>query len=257
MPTDSVQRFSNRVESYAKYRPHYPAEILSCLQTAIGLTPATVVADIGSGTGLLTQLFVDNGNPVYAVEPNAGMRQAAEAALGHYANLHSVDGRSEATTLPSGSVDLVTAAQAFHWFEPLAARAEFARILRPLGWVALVWNNRRDDASPFLAAYRQLLDHFGTDYRQVDHKHVVDDAALNRFFAPDGFRLFTFANHQTLDFEGLLGRLRSTSYIPAPGDSGYAEMHERAKALYDRFAIDGNVRIEYDTQLYLGRVADQ
>ena len=166
MPSDSIQRFSDRVDSYAKYRPTYPPEVLRCLQDQMGLAPEMIVADVGAGTGLLTERFLHNGNTVYAVEPNEGMRKAAEAALNQYPNLRAVDGRSEATTLPDGSVDLVTAAQAFHWFEPVATRAEFVRILRPPCWVALIWNDRRDTATPFMTAYRQMLDTLGTDYQQ-------------------------------------------------------------------------------------------
>jgi SAM-dependent methyltransferase len=255
MPNDSVQRFTNRVDSYAKYRPNYPPEILRCLQENMGFSPETVVADIGSGTGLLAERFLHNGNTVYAVEPNDLMRQAAETALSHYPNLHSIAGRSEATTLPDGCVDLVTAAQAFHWFEPIATRAEFARILRPPRWVALIWNDRQDQGSPFLVAYRALLDTLGTDYKQVDHKYVADAPALQRFFAPGDFQLFTFPNNQVLDYDGLIGRLQSTSYVPAPGERGYAEMETAARDLFDRYAQDGRVRIEYETQVFLGRLA--
>jgi SAM-dependent methyltransferase len=182
------------------------------------------------------------------------MRKAAEAALGQYPNLHAVDGRSEATTLPDGSVDLVTAAQAFHWFEPSATRAEFVRILRPQGWVALIWNNRRDDSTPFMTAYRQMLEGLGTDYRKVDHKFVADAPAIERFFAPGSVHLYTYSNNQVLDYDGLVGRLQSTSYVPAPGDSGHDRMLADARSLFDRYAEEGKVRIEYDTQVYLGKL---
>lgn len=254
MPGDSVQRFSNRVDSYAKYRPTYPPEVLRCLQDHMGLTPATIIADVGAGTGLLTERFLHNGNTVYAVEPNENMRKAAEAALAQYPNLRAVDGRSEATTLPDGSVDLVTAAQAFHWFEPVATRAEFVRILRPPRWVALIWNDRRDDATPFMTAYSQLLDALGTDYRKVDHKFVADAPAVERFFAPGSVHLFAYPNNQVLDYDGLVGRLQSTSYVPAAGEPGHDRMLADARALFNRYAEEGRVRIDYDTQVYLGRL---
>lgn len=253
MPSDSVQRFSNRVDSYAKYRPSYPPAVIACLQSEAGLTPQTVVADVGAGTGLLTKLLLDNGSTVYAVEPNAGMRQAAEAALGGYPKFHSIDGRSDATTLPDGSVDLVTAAQAFHWFEPMAARSEFRRILRPPHWVALIWNERRH-ATPFMQAYERLLDSYGTDYRQVDHKYASDNPAIGRFFAPSGFREFNFPNEQVLDFDGMVGRLASTSYMPAPSDEGYGALLAQAQALFEQYAEEGKVRIEYETKVYLGQL---
>jgi SAM-dependent methyltransferase len=254
MPNDSVQRFSNRADSYAKYRPTYPPAVIDLLAAEAELTPQSVVADIGAGTGILTRLLLANGNTVYAVEPGAEMRTEAAAALGHYPNWHSVDGRSEATGLPDASVDLVTAAQAFHWFEPVATRAEFRRILRPPGWVALIWNDRRS-TTPFMQAYERLLGSYGTDYRQVDHKYVADRPALERFFAPNAVRLFTFPNEQVLDLDGMVGRLSSTSYIPAPGEAGYPALHTQAQAIFDEHAEHGQVRIEYETQVYLGTVA--
>ena len=253
MSSDSVERFSNRVDSYAKYHPSYPPEVIACLQSEMGLTPQMVVADVGAGTGLLTRLLLDNGNTVYAVEPNAGMRQAAEAALSGRANFHSIDGRSDATTLPAASVDLVTAAQAFHWFEPVATRAEFRRILRAPHWVALVWNERRH-RTPFMQAYERLLDGYGTDYRQVDHKYAADYPALERFFAPNPLREFDFPNEQVLDLDGMVGRLASTSYMPAPGTQGYDVLLAQAQALFEQYAEAGKVRIEYETRVYLGQL---
>jgi SAM-dependent methyltransferase len=231
--------------------------VIDLLTAEGGLTPQSAVADIGSGTGILTRLLLANGNTVYAVEPSAAMRAEAAAALGHYANWHNLDGRSEATGLPDAGVDLITAAQAFHWFEPVATRAEFVRILRPHGWVALVWNDRRDDATPFMRAYGEMLDTYGTDYKQVDHKYVADGPALARFFAPAGFRSFAFPNHQALDFDGLVGRLASTSYVPAPGEPGYADLLAQAQALFEQYAEDGQVRIEYETQVYLGKLSQE
>jgi SAM-dependent methyltransferase len=255
MPKDSVQRFSDRVDSYARYRPSYPPAVIACLQEEVGLTPQMTVADIGAGTGILTRMLLENGNAVFAVEPNAAMRQAAEADLSSFSGYHSIDGLSDATTLPEASVDLVTAAQAFHWFEPLSTRVEFRRILRAPGSVALIWNDRRDDLTPFMRAYGELLNTHGTDYKQVDHKYVADGPALERFFAPGGFRHFHFPNDQVLDFDGLAGRLASTSYVPAPGEPGHAAMLAQAQALFTRYAEDGLVRIEYETKVFIGQLA--
>lgn len=255
MPADSVQRFSQRADTYAKYRPTYPPAVIDLLAAEAGLTPQSAVADIGSGTGILTRLLLANGNTVYAVEPSAEMRAEAAAALGHDTRWHSLDGRAEATGLPDASVDLVTAAQAFHWFEPAAARAEFARILRPPRPVALIWNERRDSATPFMRAFEEMLKLYGTDYKQVVHKYVADWPALERFFAPDNCRSFSFPNHQTLDLDGLVGRLASTSYIPAPGERGYTSLLALAMTLFEQYAEDGVVRIEYETQVYIGQLS--
>src|SRR5579884_1615786 len=146
---DPTGRFSGRAEDYARSRPRYPDAVLDALRRDIGLSPQTIVADIGSGTGILTEMFLRNGNVVYGVEPNPDMRRAAEQLLAGYHRFHSINGTAEQTTLPAGSIDLVTAAQAFHWFDAAAARREFRRILRPPYIVALLWNDRRKDGSPF------------------------------------------------------------------------------------------------------------
>jgi SAM-dependent methyltransferase len=254
MSSNSIQRFSSRAGSYARHRPSYPAALLHRLRDEIGFTPQMVVADVGAGTGIMTKLLLEHGNTVYAVEPNAEMRAEAAALLGRYATWHNVDGHSAATALPDGSIDVIVAAQAFHWFEPVATRSEFARILRPPGWVVLVWNDRREGATPFMRGYEQLIERYGTDYKQVANKYVVGESVLEQFFAPNGYRHFTLENAQVLDRAGLAGRLASTSYVPAPGEPGYADLLLQAEALFDQYAEDGKVRIEYETQVYLGRL---
>ena len=253
-PRDTVERFTDRVVDYARHRPRYPAALLDLVVGRTGLTPGWTVADVGAGTGILTQLFVHNGNTVYAVEPNDAMRAVAEQTLAAFPNFHSGKGRSEATGLPDASIDLIVAGQAFHWFEPVATRAEFQRILRPGGWVALVWNSRRNRGTPFLVAYRQLLDEFGTDFRQVDHQYVVDDGALARFYGGP-YTVDTLPNQQVLDLEGLAGRLFSTSYMPAVDDPRRATMQARLEEIFAAHAVDGHVVLTYDTELYLGRLA--
>ena len=251
---DTVERFTDRVADYARHRPHYPAALLDLLTQRCGFTPAWTVADIGAGTGILTELLLRNGNAVYAVEPNDAMRAVAEQTLAPLPHFHSSNGRSEATGLPDASIDLVVAGQAFHWFEPVATRREFRRILRPDGWVALVWNSRRNAGTPFLAAYQQLLDDFGTDYRQVDHQQVVDEEALARFYGGP-YTVDTLPNQQVLDLEGLAGRVFSTSYMPGIGDPRRTPAQARLEEIFAAHAVAGRVVMEYDTKLYLGRLA--
>ena len=254
MTRDTVERFTDRVADYARHRPHYPAALLDLLTQRCGFTPAWTVADIGAGTGILTELLLRNGNAVCAVEPNDAMRAVAEQTLARFPSFHSGSGRSEATNLPDASIDLVVAGQAFHWFEPTATRTEFQRILHPDGWVALVWNSRRNAGTPFLVAYRQLLDEFGADYRQVDHQHVVDDDALAHFYGGP-FTVDTLPNQQVLDLEGLAGRVFSTSYMPGIGDPRRALAQARLEEIFAAHAVAGRVVMEYDTKLYLGRLA--
>jgi ubiquinone/menaquinone biosynthesis C-methylase UbiE len=248
-----TQRFSNRVENYIKFRPGYPAEIFELLKTECGLTPASVIADIGSGTGILSEMFLQNGNVVYGVEPNADMRAAGERLLAKYDKFHSVNGHAEETTLQARSVNLVTAAQAFHWFDPQKTRREFQRILKPEAWVALIWNDRETDTTPFLRAYEDLLLRYSLDYEKINHKNT-DEKAIGRFFSPKSFSTGTVANVQHLDFSGLKGRLLSSSYIPAEGHAKYPPMIDDLLVLFDQYQENGQVIIEYVTRVYYGKL---
>lgn len=247
-----TERFSNRVENYIRYRPHYPAILLEFLERSCGLTPAATIADIGSGTGILSEMFLRNGNMVYAVEPNREMREAGERLLGQYPNFGSIAGTAEASTLKSSSIDIVTAGQAFHWFDPDKAKAEFIRILKVPGWVVLVWNERREDSSPFAVAYEQLLQTYGTDYHEVKHQRI-DATLLNRFF-DKGYQLGRFENSQHFDFEALRGRLLSSSYAPEAGQPGHEPMLTALRIIFDSYKRDEQVLFDYDTNVYYGQL---
>lgn len=250
----ATTRFSSRVEDYVRYRPTYPAAVLASLRERCGLTSQSVVADIGSGTGISTQPFLDAGNVVYAVEPNAEMRAAAERSLGHDPNFRSVAATAEATALKLRSIDLIVAGQAFHWFDRAAARSEFARILRPGGWVAIVWNERRVDTTPFLRAYEALLHQHGTDYGEVDHRRI-GALEMGQFFAPNAYSLASFDNHQVLDWQGLVGRLGSCSYVPHNGEPGYEPMLADLRSIFAAHQTAGTVSVDYETLVYYGQFA--
>ncbi|HRA65223.1 MAG TPA: class I SAM-dependent methyltransferase [Caldilinea sp.] len=251
---DTVKRFDNRVESYVRSRPHYPYAVLACLVEEYGLGPISIVADVGAGTGLLTRLLLIAGCTVQAVEPNERMRLAAAALLGGHPGYHSVAGTAEATSLPARSVDFVTAGQAFHWFDPPTARQEFQRILRPGGRVALVWNARREQGSPFLDGYQAIIARFGLDYTQVDHARVVDATTLAGFFGAAGYREHAFVNLQALDLLAVIDRLSSTSYMPAPDHPTYPAMVAAIETLFAAAAQHDRVIMEYDAKLYVGRL---
>jgi SAM-dependent methyltransferase len=249
--TEHTQRFTGRVEDYARYRPGYPPELLDLLRRECGLTKSAVVADVGSGTGILARLILENGNRVVMVEPNDEMRHVGERLLSGHGTFESVAGTAEATTLPESSADLITAGQAFHWFEPEIARKEFARVLRPDGRVVLVWNDRRKRGTPFLEAYERLLETYATDYAEVEQGREASLEEIRGFFAPNPVHTATFANRQVLDHDGLLGRLRSSSYVPAVGEAGHREMlHELERVFRDHQG--GRVVMEYDTRVYYG-----
>ncbi|HEX8290564.1 MAG TPA: class I SAM-dependent methyltransferase [Pyrinomonadaceae bacterium] len=253
MTTDHTGRFSTRVADYVKYRPGYPPAVLRLLEGECGLDAASAVADVGSGTGILSELFLKNGNRVYGVEPNREMREAGERLLSAYTNFVSVDGRAEATTLDDASVDFVTAGQAFHWFDPPRARREFMRILRPGGRVVLVWNDRRTSGTPFLEDYERLLLEYGTDYREVSVKYA-EESMLAALYGPGEVRTETFDNEQVFDFDGLRGRLTSSSYAPEPGRPNFEPMMRELEALFRRHERAGRVVVAYDTKVFYGRL---
>jgi ubiquinone/menaquinone biosynthesis C-methylase UbiE len=249
---EPVTRFSNRAENYARYRPGYPAEVIAILKSECGLVETSQVADVGSGTGILSELFLRNQNSVFAIEPNAPMRSFAETRLRKFPNFVSVNATAEETTLESGSVDFITAAQAFHWFDREKAKREFSRILKPGGWVILLWNERRLDSSPFLRDYEDLLLRYGTDYAKVRHENVASEIA--EFYAPETFELTSVDNVQHFDFESLKGRTCSSSYTPEPGDANFQPMISQLEEIFNSRNINGVVDFEYDTRTYYGHL---
>ncbi|MEO0455451.1 MAG: methyltransferase domain-containing protein [Cyanobacteria bacterium P01_A01_bin.114] len=252
-PPNPTQRFSNRVADYVQYRPDYPPALLAYLTQHCGLTPEDVVADVGSGTGMLSRHFLENGNAVYGVEPNPDMGAAAVSLLENYAYFNPIDAPAEATQLLTDSVDWVVAGQAFHWFNRPVVRTEFERILKPGGWVALVWNDRLE-SDPFQQAYEQFLLAYATDYRHINHRHVTP-AVLADFFSPNPMRMATFENSQIFDFEGLKGRLLSCSYAPTADDPTYAQMIAALRSLFNIHSRGGQLLFRYTTRLYYAQMA--
>jgi SAM-dependent methyltransferase len=252
MPKPPTARFSDRVEDYVRYRPGYPPEVLDLLRAECGLQPSHIVADIASGTGIFSRLLLENGNSVFAVEPNTEMREMGVRQLESYNRLVSIAGTAEETTLGSASVDFVTAAQAAHWFDLPRARAEFARILRPKGWCVLIWNERRTETTPFLLDYEQLLLTYGTDYKEVRHERTT--AIIHEFFAPAlaGERVFDL--RQRFDYEGTAGRLLSSSYAPLEGHRSHAPMMQELRRIFGAHATDNMVEFEYNTRVYFGHL---
>jgi SAM-dependent methyltransferase len=241
------------VADYVRYRPGYPPAVLDVLRTECGLLPAHAIADIGSGTGLLCELFLKNGNRVFGVEPNPEMRAGGEEYLRAYSKFSSVDGSAEATTLRNASVDFVTAGQAFHWFDPLAARREFARILKPGGWVVILWNDRRMEEAQLTREYESLLERFGIDYKRVKDSYP-EGSEIGSFFDAGVFSARDLPNQQILDWEGLRGRLRSSSFAPTEGHANHGPMMVELERIFGAHQRDGQVRMEYFTRIYFGRL---
>ncbi len=276
---DSAERFSGRVADYLKYRPGYPEELLVFLGQECGLVPGSVVADVGSGTGKLAELFLSGGNTVFGIEPNEEMRLAAERLFCGRGGFHSVAGRAEATTLPDASVDMVAVGQAFHWFDREKAAVEFRRILRPDGFAVIVWNARELSGSspragvrrkewivvcakgahgveprPWADAYEDFLRAYSIDYLDAAHHNDLPEEDFGRFFAgPYGVR--SFPNRNSADFDALLGRYLSVSYALTRDHPCFKEAKEMLRSLFHAYERGGLVDFSYRTQAYFGRLA--
>ncbi len=251
--SNATSRFSDRVENYVRYRPGYPPQVLQALTDECGLTPGHEIADIASGTGIWTRMLLENGNPVFGLEPNGEMREAGERLLAAFPKFTSVAGTAEATTLPDHSVEFVTAAQAAHWFDRGRARHEFVRILKPGGWLVLLWNERLTESTLFLRDYEQLLLKYGTDYQDVRHERTTD--AVNEFYDPATFQEREFLMRQEFDYAGVEGRLLSSSYAPGPERPQHLPMLRELRRIFDESAIEGRVAFEYKTRLYFGHLS--
>ena len=254
MSNESTKRFSDRVANYVKYRPTYPPEVIDHLEEQCKLTPESAIADIGAGTGIFTKLLLDKGYRVYAVEPNDPMRGEADRQLNHFVQYHSMTGTADHTGLTANSIDLIVCAQAFHWFNTPEAKAEFQRILKADGYVALIWNNRDVEADNFAVAYDALLKQLsGSDYDKINHQNL-NHTDFVRFYKDEQFKLTKFPNQQIFDFEQLAGRAFSSSYVPAEDSDEGRQFKSQLKDIFDIHQNDGFVVFKYDTEVYVGQL---
>ncbi len=245
---DPLHRFSNRVDDYVRYRPGYAPELMEWLRTSTEISASWAVADVGSGTGLLSREFLHLGCTVYGVEPNDEMRAAAEQELAGHARFRSVAGTAEATTLASGSVKLVSAGQAFHWFEPAATQREWRRVIEPGGFALVVFNSRMIDATPFMRAYDRYLIEYALDYTRVDHQRGLHEKLAVVFGNYEQARFPFTLRHRYDDVRGLS---MSSSYVPAPGHPHHEAFFRGLRELFDEHAVDGGVAFPYETEAYL------
>ncbi|MFW9778520.1 MAG: class I SAM-dependent methyltransferase [Candidatus Heimdallarchaeota archaeon] len=249
-----TKRFSDKARFYHIYRPRYPIKVLKLLKAEIGLKPSWIIADLGSGTGILSKVFLKNGNTVFCVEPNNEMRKIAESNLAGYGEqFKNINGTAESTTLKNRSVNLITAGQAFHWFEVEPAKDEFKRILEPPGYVFLAWNSRDQNSSLFMREIEELIIRFGTDYKEVARTSGEDDP-VSILFSPNSYKKVTLPTHQIFDYLGLEGRIRTVSYLPSEPHPRFSDLIQELKSIFKRNQIDGKVKFEYKTELYLGQL---
>lgn len=248
----NTELFSNRADFYVRYRPHYPTEIIPFLKNEIGLRNEWIIADIGSGTGISSELFLENGNSLFAVEPNKEMREFAEKAFKGNTLFHSIDGKAEDTTLPTHSIDMLTASQAFHWFDMDAAKKEFQRIAKKNAYLVLIWNIRNPNCK-FQQAYDDMLTQYAPGFLEVSQRNA-DEKMIHQFFAPQEVKKHSFSNPQSLNFDELKGRLLSTSYVPLKGNLNHKLILNRLQNIYDEFKVDGQITFEYICKLYYGKI---
>ncbi|MCS4227350.1 class I SAM-dependent methyltransferase [Sphingobacterium sp. BIGb0165] len=248
MSKNSIERFTDRVVDYEKFRPNYPKEIIQILKEKIGLDKKWLIADIGSGTGLSTQLFLENGNDVFAVEPNREMRESLVHHFKTCRNLIALNATAEDTSIESSCVDLIFAGQSFHWFDRTACYNEFNRILTKNGHIVLVWN-QRDPTDAFQQEYEQFLRNHIPNYQSVSHKNICDDD-LRRFFADRQMTKVSLPNQQVFDLKSFLGRVRSSSYFPKEGDENKS-LYDDLRLLFEKYAISQRIVFKYITEIYI------
>lgn len=257
MNTNAENRFSDRVENYIKFRPHYPQGVVDVLLEKNHFSANSTIADIGSGTGISSELFLKNNFKVIGVEPNDAMRAAAEDILKDYAakgKFISINANDVNTTLENNSVDGIIVAQAFHWFDKEKFKTECKRILKPNAQVALIWNDRKTEGTDFLKLYEEFLHMFATDYAQVNHKNTQSAEVFDAFFGKKNYSEYTLENYQDVDLFGLRGRVLSSSYMPNADSKEYEYMMYVLRKIYQRYQENNKVRLEYNTKIYVGTV---
>ena len=257
MSVDFTHRFDKRAAVYSKYRPGYPKEILDILGSEIGFSRDATVADIGSGTGLLSKLFLQNGNTVYGVEPNDEMRSYVEETLSAFPGFVSIRGRAESSTLKDASVELISVGQALHWFDRDSTVREFARILRPNGYLCVVYNDRNTN-DPFMKAYEDVVQKHARNRAEVLDVWRAEpwkEDNLSTFFHKKEYRRFNLRSEQFLDLEGLLGRMTSASYMPSVDETErFKALNIDVSRLFKDWEKAGTVKLLYETRIVIGRV---
>lgn len=247
---DSISSFNGKARHYETGRPAYAGELFDQLYSRYGFSSGSVIADIGSGTGKFSESLLKRGSTVFAVEPGTDMRQAAEKRLGRYGpRFHSVPGTAEQTGLPAHSMDFVTTAQAFHWFDTAKFKEECSRILRPGGKAVLIWNTR-DIESPFIRQWYEVYAAFCPNFKGFSAGFREDDGRIAAFFE-GRYETLSFSNPLQVNEEQFLSRSLSSSYSLKVGDAHYAEYRQALSALFNQFAIDGKLEIGYKTVAYL------
>jgi ubiquinone/menaquinone biosynthesis C-methylase UbiE len=251
MDLKSKERFTDRAKNYSKYRPSYAESLIEYLITTIDLKAEDKIADIGSGTGISSKLFLDFGNTVYGIEPNSTMRCEAEEKLKIYDAFYSIESSAEKTELDDNAVDHIVSAQAFHWFDPIPTKEEFARILKPNGSVILLWNIRESDADDFTGNLMKIIEKYSANFTKVNEKRDI----VKDFFGNTEIIYKKIPNPQFSSLERIVGELSSYSYLPNEGQENYQNMTDEVQVIFDKFKNDEDeVVLTYTTNVHIGKI---
>lgn len=245
-----TERFTDVVEAYTKFRPGYPGEIVEILIKNYLIGKNCILADVGSGTGIFSKLFVETGFFVYGVEPNEMMRKQSENEFAYSDCFKAIDGTAEETSLDSESIDVIMAAQSFHWFETKKALKEFSRILKPDGHIVIVWNERNSKENSFMDKYEKLLIKYCSDYKETNHKRYTYET-MKDLFEDKNIELYMINHFQDLNCEGLTGRVKSCSYCPKSDHKNFKPLMEGLTDLFSSNQSNGVVQFDYNTLMYV------
>lgn len=250
---NNTDKFTDKASNYQSFRPSYPTELINYLYTRVGLSEKNTIADIGSGTGLFSAPLLQHGSTVYAVEPNTDMREAANTHLAQYPRFHSIAASAEHTGLPSQSIDFITVAQAFHWFDQLAFKAECQRLLKPNGKVILIWNGR-DFSHPVIQAEYELRQKYSSKQSKEDPSRFAKD--WTAFFTDGICEYKTCRNDQLLSKEAFIGLTLSRSWAPTEQETAkYQEFITELTAIFERYQENQHIIFPQLTQCYVGTVS--
>ncbi|WP_027630931.1 class I SAM-dependent methyltransferase [Ruminiclostridium cellobioparum] len=249
----NTEKFSGKANIYEKYRPEYPKAFIDYLYDSAGFNRTSTIADVGAGTGILTRQLLEKGSRVYGVEPNNDMRRMAETKLAGFNNFYSVDGTAENTRLDDRSIDFVTVAQAFHWFDALAFQKECMRILKPGGLAVLVWNSRAA-GSELVMENAEICKKYCPDFTGFSGGMEEKPSDLSIFFKDGSYETKQFDNKISYDLEGFIGRNLSASYAPNEKETNYVKFVNAITSLFDRYSVSGKVAVPNVTRCYSGKV---
>jgi ubiquinone/menaquinone biosynthesis C-methylase UbiE len=252
--SENTERFTGRVEDYKRYRLRYPKAVIETLVSRCDLQLDHLVADVGAGTGMLAELFLEHGNAVVAIEPNDDMREACERLASAWPGLMVKKATAEDTGLEDGSVDFVAVGRAFHWFNVAEAAKEFRRILRAEGWIVIASNSRVRDDSPMSVAYEALLREHGTDYKANHERYEIIGRVDELFAGGELFREEIYGE-QRLTLEELVGQTQSLSVTPEPGHAKYEGMQEALRGFFAKWQVDGIVEMKTVCRVACGRLS--